>query len=199
MNRTPSRPGLGSPAIRRRRPTPAGAFQAAVTAFLAGERLDMQTLAARLEISRTTLYRWTGQREQLLTDVLGHLAERAIDQSRAHAEGLTGTDRIMAVLHHYLQSLARSRALRTFLHQETHIALRLLTGHDGRVSKLTIAAFARLIREEVAAGTFTPRADVDTLAFAIVRITEGFIYTDAVVGLEPELDRAEAMVRILLS
>jgi AcrR family transcriptional regulator len=206
MKPSPPRPGPGSPAFltagerspgRRRRPTSATAFEAAVAAFLAGERLDMQTLAARLEISRTTLYRWTGQREQLLTDVLCHLAQRLLDQSRAHAEGRSGSDRIIAVLDHYLQSLARSRAMRAFLHQETHIALRLLTGR-GRVQDLTIAAVVRLLREEEAAGQFTARADVDTLAFGIVRFTEGFVYTDAAFDREPQIDRAESVIRILL-
>ncbi len=41
-------------------------------------------------------------------------------------------------------------------------------------------------------------ADVDSLAYAIVRMTEGFIYHDTVVGAEPDVDRAASIVALLL-
>jgi len=37
--------------------------------FLRGDRLDMRALAAELRVSRATLYRWCGHREQLLSHV----------------------------------------------------------------------------------------------------------------------------------
>jgi hypothetical protein len=57
---------------------------------------------------------------------------------------------------------------------------------------------AGLLDEERKAGALTLRADGDTLAYAIVRMTEGFIYHDAVVGTEPDVERAAEIVALLL-
>jgi hypothetical protein len=57
---------------------------------------------------------------------------------------------------------------------------------------------AGLLDEEVRAGALAVRADVDSLAYAIVRMTEGFIYHDTVVGTEPDVERAAAIVALLL-
>jgi hypothetical protein len=43
-----------------------------------------------------------------------------------------------------------------------------------------------------------PRADPDALAYAVVRITEGFIYNDAILAVEPAVDEAAAIVALLL-
>ena len=48
------------------------------------------------------------------------------------------------------------------------------------------------------AGSLSLRTDVDSLAYAIVRMTEGFIYHDAVVGSEPDVERAASIVGLLL-
>jgi len=45
---------------------PAGIFAAAADTFVAGQRLDMRSLARRLGVARATLYRRAGNREQLL-------------------------------------------------------------------------------------------------------------------------------------
>jgi hypothetical protein len=49
---------------------PAEIYTAAARAFAAGERLDVQQLAASLGISRATLYRRAGNREQLFAAVI---------------------------------------------------------------------------------------------------------------------------------
>ena len=47
-------------------------------------------------------------------------------------------------------------------------------------------------------GTFVPRADLRTLSYAIVRMTEGFLYNDAILANEPRIDRAAQIVALLL-
>src|SRR5437667_138280 len=44
----------------------------------------------------------------------------------------------------------------------------------------------------------TPRVDPDVLAYAIVRIGEAFLYNDAIIALEPNVEQACAVVRLLL-
>src|ERR1700757_4050467 len=73
-------------------------FAAAVETFVAGQRLDMRSLARRLGVARATLYRRAGNREQLLDQVLWWRARRLLAvQIRASAQ-LTGTDRLVAVI-----------------------------------------------------------------------------------------------------
>lgn len=42
-------------------------------------------------------------------------------------------------------------------------------------------------------------ADPDVLAYAVVRITEGFIYNDAIAAVEPAVEEAGAVVALLLT
>ena len=98
--------------------------------YLNGERVDMLALASELGVSRATIYRWTGDRERLLADVLWSLSDEAFEQAKAdHAEYSGG---------------------------------------------------------------------------AVVRVTEGFIYSDAIVAgdaivrIKPEVERAARIVGLLL-
>jgi AcrR family transcriptional regulator len=187
-----------APARAQERATPAGAFYAARRRYLAGERIDMQALAVELGISRPTLYRWTGGREQLLSDVLFSLSDELFARAKRATAQLSGPDRLIAIFRQHLEALVTARPLHMFLHQETHAALRILTARDSSVQARTVARLAELYREEQRAGTFSPRADIDTLAYAVVRVTEGFIYNDAIVAVEPEVERAAMIVTLLL-
>jgi len=184
--------------VTRTRATPAGAFRAARRMYLQGRRVDMGELASELAISRATLYRWTGPREQLLADVLWSLSDEIFEQAKAdHPEHL-GTQRLLAIFRQHVGALITAEPLHIFLQQETHAALRILTSSDGGVQSRTVWKLAELYREEHEAGTFQPRIEPSDLAYAVVRVTEGFIYNDAITTIQPELERAERIVALLL-
>jgi AcrR family transcriptional regulator len=178
--------------------TPAAAFCLARRHYLAGRRIDMQSLAAELGISRATLYRWTGPREQLISDVAFSLSDAVFEQAKRDTADLSGPPRLLAVFRQHVEALVDARPLQVFLQQETHAALRILTGRGGSVQRRTVARLGDLYREEQRKGSFHPRADPDTLAYAVVRITEGFIYNDAILAVEPAVDEAAAIVALLL-
>jgi AcrR family transcriptional regulator len=184
--------------LTRTRATPAAAFTAARRMYLKGRRVDMQALAAELEVSRTTLYRWTGQREQLLSDVLWSLSDDIFEQAKADHPEHTGPERLLAIFRQHVGALVEAKPLHIFLQQETQAALRILTSPEGGVQSRTVWKLAELYREEQAAGAFRPRIDPAALAYAVVRVTEGFIYNDALLTVEPEVERAESIVRLLL-
>jgi hypothetical protein len=46
--------------------------------LLAGERIDMQHLAAELGADRSTLFRWVGSRDQLVSQILHELGQKAL-------------------------------------------------------------------------------------------------------------------------
>jgi AcrR family transcriptional regulator len=182
----------------RARATPAGAFQAARRMYLQGRRVDMGGLANELGISRATLYRWTGHRDQLLADVLWSLSDDIFEQAkRDHLEHL-GVERLLAIFRQHVGALIAAEPLHIFLRQETHAALRILTSPDAGVQSRTVWKLAELYREEQQAGAFRPRIDPDALAYAVVRVTESFIYNDALLTIEPEVERAAAIVAALL-
>jgi AcrR family transcriptional regulator len=178
--------------------TPAAAFHLARRRFLAGERLDMRALADDLGVSRQTLYRWTGPREELLADVLFALSDASFQHAIRETAELAGPERLLAVFRSHVTAIVTSRPLQGFLRRETHTALRILTARAGSVNSRTIRRLAALYRAEQASGQFTPRADIDTLAFAVVCLTESFIYNDASAAIEPEVERAAAVVALLL-
>jgi AcrR family transcriptional regulator len=166
--------------------------------FLRGQRLDMRSLADEVGISRATLYRWCGDRERLLSDVLWSLSHQLFEQAKVDHPEHTGGQRVLAIFRQHVNAIVGARPLRVFLQQETHSALRLLTSESGGVQSRTVDDLADLLEEELHAGAIALRADVDSLAYAIVRMTEGFIYHDTVIGTEPDVERAAAMVELLL-
>jgi AcrR family transcriptional regulator len=177
--------------------TPEDAYAAATRAYLAGRRLDMRELAHELGVARNTLYRWTGGRERLLQDVIWALSETAIDDIWVATSRRRGTSRLVEALRRYLVTIVDSHALQAFLRNETYVALRLLTAQGSFQDRL-VAKVRALVDEEVARGTFAPRADTGLLAYAAVRTMEGFVYNDTVVRSEPEVDRAVQVIRLLL-
>jgi hypothetical protein len=56
-----------------------------------------------------------------------------------------------------------------------------------------------LIDAERSGGTFDPGLDTPTLAYAILRISEGFLYADVIVDRAVDVDRAVTVIDALLS
>ena len=189
---------MSTPAPPVPQATRAAAFAAARRRYLTGERIEMRALAGELGVSRATLYRWTGPREQLISDVVFSLSDDVFERAKRATAHLSGAERLLAVFRRHVNALVSAPALQAFLRNETHAALRILTGRGGSVQARTVARVAELYREEQAAGTFRPRADPDVLAYAVVRITEGFIYNDAIAAVEPAVEQAAAIVELLL-
>jgi AcrR family transcriptional regulator len=178
---------------------PAEIFTAAVDAFAAGQRLDMRSLAGRLGVARATLYRRVGNREHLLDEVLWWRARRLlVDQIQATGS-LTGTGRLVAVIGGVLRAIATDRPLRAFLASDPETALRLLTGTRSTVHRGMATALEQLIDLERSRGCFEATLDTPTLAYAIVRLSEGFLYADPIADRAPDIDRAVTLIEALLT
>jgi AcrR family transcriptional regulator len=177
---------------------PGEIFAAAVDTFVAGQRLDMRSLAGRIGVARATLYRRAGNREQLLDQVLWWRARRLLaDQVRASAD-LAGTDRLTAVIAGVLTAIGADRPVRMFLESDPETALRLLTGPRSLVHEGMAGALENLIDLERGRGAFDASLDTRTLAFAIVRVSEGFLYSDVIADGAPDIGRAVTVIEALL-
>jgi len=185
--------GTGTPVA-----IPGPIFAAAVDTFVAGQRLDMRSLARRAGVARATLYRRAGSREQLLDQVLWWRARRLLAaQIRASAE-LTGTDRLVAVIGGVLRVIGTDRPVRMFLESDPETALRVLTGSRSSVHQGVAAALENLIDLERGRGAFDAHLDTPTLAFAIVRVADGFLYSNVIADRAPGIGGAVTVIEALL-
>ena len=176
---------------------PTSAFLAARTAFVGGRRVDMRALAVEVGIGRSTLYRQVGGRDALLGQVLWDGTRTALVHA-LHAlrgsDGPAGTDRVLHAVRLFLAEVAASGPLRALLEQEPETALRLLTSRAGPVQQPLVGVLAGLLDDE----DVGPPADRRLLAFAVVRLCEGFLYADVVADETPDLDLAVELVSRLL-
>jgi AcrR family transcriptional regulator len=183
---------------------PAEIFAAAVDAFTSGQRLDMRSLARRLGVARATLYRRAGNRDRLLDELLWWRARRLLDDQVRASTDLAGTARLIAVIGGVLSGISTDRPLRAFLESDPETALRLLTGTGSAVHAGTAGALENLIDLERRRGSFEASIDTPTLAYAIVRLSEGFLYADVIAarapGIDrgPDIDRAVTLIEALL-
>jgi AcrR family transcriptional regulator len=159
----------------------------------------MRSLARRLSMARATLYRRAGNREQLLDELLWWRARRLLVEQVQASAGLAGTERLVAVIGGVLRAIATDRPLRAFLESDPETALRLLTGARSTVHQGMASALEKLIDLERGRGCFEASLDTPTLAYAIVRISEGFLYADPIADRVPDIDRAVTLIKALLT
>jgi AcrR family transcriptional regulator len=178
-------------------PGPRDAFSIARRRFLAGQRIDMQALADELSVSRATLFRWVGNRDQLHAEVLwsvGAPTLRSIVESTPGAGG----PRIARILGQFARVLVDHAGFRAYLAREPDHALRIITSAAGTVQSNLCEAIELLLEEEVAAGNLDPPLELPVLAYLLVRISETFIFTNLITGQPPSPENAEAAVLALL-
>jgi len=167
--------------------------------FLKGRRIDMAELAGDLKISRATLYRWVGDRERLLGEILWSLAESGLADARAAAAGHRGVDAVVRFYTCFMEVTVGFEPLRRFLESEPDAALRVLTSRHGVQQQRLIETTRKLLEEKAAAGEITLRLPAEDLAYVMVRIGESFMWREFITGEEPDISRAADVVRVLLS
>jgi AcrR family transcriptional regulator len=185
--------GTGTPVT-----VPGPIFAAAVDTFVAGQRLDMRLLARRVGVARATLYRRAGNREQLLDQVLWWRARRLLASQVRASSHLAGTDRLTAVVGGVVRAIGADWPVRMFLESEPETALRVLTGSRSTVHQGMATALEKLIDLERGRGAFDASLDTPTLAFAIVRVADGFLYSDVIADRASGMGRAVIAIEALL-
>jgi AcrR family transcriptional regulator len=176
---------------RRGRPPAASredVLAAAMHRYLRGRRVDVQAIAAELGLGRTTIYRWFGSREGLIGEVLVRAAAPLLEDARAKARG-RGGEALLDTFDRLNRSLVDAPALRQFVEQEREAALRIITSSAGRPQQVMVAKIAGMIEDEVRAGHYQPPVEPSTLAYAIVRLAEAFLFNDAIAGIRGDVDR----------
>jgi AcrR family transcriptional regulator len=187
-------------APRRGRPPAASredVLNAAMARYLRGRRVDVQAIAAELGLGRTTIYRWFGSRERLIGEVLAAAAGPLIEDARAQAGG-EGGPALLDTFDRLNRSLVDARALRQFVERERAAAVRIITSGTGVAQRRMVERITALIEAEVRAGAYEPPVEPATLAYAIVRLAEAFLFNDAAAGMRGDVERLREVEAALL-
>lgn len=179
------------------RPRPLDVLREAQRSFLAGQRIDMQTLAATVGVDRATLYRWVGSRERLLSEVLWTLLARTIAGLREPAtngEQPSAADVVTGAARATMSNAGMQR----FLEREGELALRLLTTKASAFQQRLVDLTAEVVDADRRAGRLHSTIPAEDLPFLVVRVMESFIYLSLITGDEPDASRSDSVIRALL-
>ncbi|MGW4350466.1 QsdR family transcriptional regulator [Nocardia sp. NPDC004582] len=171
-------------------------LEASIAVFLEGKRLDVNAIAAQLGVGRASIYRWFGSRDGLLGAAVARQLEKVVALADRRTRG-TGGERLAAVLDRTVDLLVANDALRAYFDNESTAALRLITRGDGIVHQTAVSLIERYIERAQAEG-YQPPIEPDTLAYALVRLWEAFLYNDAVAGFRGDVDRLRKVQNALL-
>jgi AcrR family transcriptional regulator len=179
------------------RPRAADALRLGRRRFLAPERIDMGTLADELGVNRVTLYRWFGSRDEFIVEVVWSLALRTFDYVEDRIDA-SGAERIVAVVTGFLDTIITNPGMRRWLSEDGEHAMRLLTGRSTDFQRRLIGAIQDRLEQEASASRLVLPVDLHELAYVIVRMIESYTYLDLITGEQPEAQRAEPILRMLL-
>jgi hypothetical protein len=199
------RTGLARPSLTRPLAGRAGTRSARIVATAArwiydGRRLDMQGLADELGVSRVTLFRRVGSREELLSRALWLLTERTLEAAAAQweAERPEGALHTPGTGRHINAIVAQSTGLRRLLDDESTLTIRVLTDPRGRVQTGIVAFVEDLLRRDVEEFGLVTLIEPNALAYALVRLGESFLYADVLAARKPDVATANRLQQALV-
>ena len=166
--------------------------------FIEGHRIDMGPLAAQLGVDRTSVFRWVGNRDALLSEVLWSLAVPTLVQAEHATEHLTGAERLAGLLTTFAHDLIVADYFRAFLRREPTRSLRLLTTTDSPIQQRFVATVEWLVVRDLGETPFDGTITPEELAYLLVRVSESLTYADLITGDEPSPERARTAFRHLL-
>ena len=165
-----------------------------------GRRVDMQGLADELGVSRVTLFRRVGSREELISQALWRLTERmlAIAVERWEAERPDGELHTPGTIRHINAMVAGSAGLRRLLDDEPALTLRVITDPRGRIQRGIVAFNEMLLRRDMAEFGLVPVIEPGALAYALLRLSESFLYADVLAARKPDVETANRLQQAII-
>jgi AcrR family transcriptional regulator len=173
------------------------AVLAAVTRrYLAGDRVDMSEVAQELGIGRATLYRWAGNHDDVLAEVLADQTERLFRHTLI-ADGTCGAERVLGVVEAFMRAVLDSVPLKALTSRDPLLFLRLAT-MPGAIEERAGLLVLEVLEQESRAGTLRLALPGPVLAQAIVRVADAFMYRHLMGAGPPDVQSALDVVGLLL-
>jgi AcrR family transcriptional regulator len=165
-----------------------------------GRRLDMQGLADELGMSRQTVFRRAGGRQELLSKALWVLTERTLVTAamRWEAQRPDGELHAPGTGRHINALVSQSAGLRRLLDDEPALALKVLTDPHGLIQTGVVAFTEKLLRRDMAEFGLVPLTEPGALAYALVRLGESFLYADVLSARKPDVAMADRLQQALV-
>jgi AcrR family transcriptional regulator len=180
------------------RPDALAAFKVARRRFIEGQRLEMQDIAQELGVSRATLFRWVGSRDDLIVEIIWSTTMPTFEAALDSTGRLSGGARVAEVMSGFAMLTLESPFFMHFVQREPERSLRLLTTRASSFQTRLVGLIEGLLQAEVDAGALVPPLPVHDLAYVVTRITETFIYADVVAGELPDPKKVRQVVGALL-
>lgn len=175
---------------------PHDVVEAATGCYLRGEPLDMSALAAQLGIGRATLYRWVGNREELLARVIAETSEGTFRSVVKDAKG-EGVAFVVDAIGRFMHAVASAEPLAVLTQREPLLFIRLAMS-PGVIEERAALFVGELLDQEVAAGRLELQLPVPVMAEAIVRLCDAHLYANLLGRGAPEISTALDLVTLLL-
>lgn len=165
--------------------------------FLAGQRLDMGEIADELGVNRVTLYRWVGNREALIVEVLWWLTRRTFESADRQVRA-KGGERVARIVARYTLAVMSNAGMQAFLEREGESAMRLLTSRQGDMQPRLVGLIQQLLEQEIAAGRLALPTPTQEFAFLLTRLMESYVYRRFITGDPADGKSIEAVMLHML-
>jgi len=181
-----------------KRVSPVDILKLARSYWLKGEKISIDKLAKESGVSRITIYRWVGNRDYLIGEVLWSAFEPGIKKIMDETPG-TGLEHIVEVHRQLMITILSFPPMQKFISDDPAYALRLITTKASCVRERSVKAVTDHLAEQESKGYIQLPAPADELAELIVRTNESRMYSDVISGRSQAIEEACQMVRILLT
>ncbi len=173
-------------------------FRLARGRWLEGKRISLCELAKELGVSRGKLYRWVGNKDLLLDEIIWSLARPEFERIANETPG-TGIEHVVEVHRRFMTDILSFKPLQQFVGHDPTYALRILTrdaiGSHDRLIKVA----ADHIQDQADRGHLHLSVPADKLAEVLIRTNESIIFSDIISGRSPAIEQACAVTRALLA
>ena len=174
------------------------AFRTACAWFMEGRRIDISALAEEVGVSRVTMHRWVGTRDELLTEVMWHLTSRTFDRLQSEVEAERIAPIAPDLMGRYIAAIASNTGVLRLQREEPETFVRLCTTGAATFQRRMVERVGEVLRADRAAGLLTVDLPDDELAFAVVRLLEAYAHAPTLTGEPADPALATRVLRALL-
>ncbi len=176
---------------------PLRAFRLARHKWWAGERLDLTALAEELEVTRVTLYRWVGTREQLLVEIIWYFSKLTFGFYERRITAV-GAERLVQIISGFVHTVTTNPGMNAWLSNEGESAMRLLTRYETDFQPRLVGWIENAINHEIQRGELSLPVPAEDVAYAVEQLVESYIYLELITGEPPGTRKPEPVLRLIL-